>query len=141
MPILEYHLAEDRYGDEQLERLLVRSSHLYAEILESPVERVRVYAHFFKPAHMAVGGRRVAAGAPDAPHFRFLVLEGRPLEQCHRLLEGFTDLVVEILLADRALVRGACWPVPPQHWSIAGTPASVARAAEVAARVQDLRQA
>lgn len=136
MPILEYHLAEGRYGDEQLEQLLVRSSHLYATVLESPLERVRVYAHFFKPGHMAVGGRRVAEGAPDAPHFRFLVLEGRPLAQCHRLLEGLTDLMVDILQVDRTLLRGACWPISPQHWSIAGTPASVARAAEIAARAR-----
>ena len=88
---------------------------------------------------MAVGGKLLSQGGPAAPYFHFLVLEGRPIEQCHRLIEGFTDLVVEILRAERSLVRGGCWPIPPQYWGIGGTPASLTRVQEIAARAETLK--
>lgn len=34
----------------------------------------------------------------------------------------------------RLLIECDCWPIPPEDWAIGGTSASVARAAEVAAR-------
>lgn len=134
MPILEYHLAEGRYTDAQIADLLKDSSQLYAETLQSPIERVRVFANVYNPKHVAVAGKLLSEGATPAPYFHFLVLEGRPIEQCHALLTGFTDLVVNILKADRSFVRGGCWPIPPQYWAIAGNPASVTRVQEIAAR-------
>jgi phenylpyruvate tautomerase PptA (4-oxalocrotonate tautomerase family) len=136
MPILEYHLADSRYTDAQIGDLLTASSDLYAKTLESPIERVRVFASFYKPQHVAVGGKLLSQGGLAAPYFHFLVLEGRPIEQCHRLIAGFTDLVVEILRAERSLVRGGCWPIPPQYWGIGGTPASLTRVQEIVARAE-----
>lgn len=136
MPILQFHLAEEQYTDAQVSELLLESSKFYAQVLGSPLDRVRVFAQFYKPAHVAVGGRLISDGAPSAPHFQFLVLEGRPVDECHRLLSGFTDLVVNILHTQRSLVRGGCWPIPPQFWSIGGTPASVLRAQEISARAE-----
>lgn len=134
MPVLTIHLTEGRYSDAQCERLMAETSRLYAEVLRSPIERVRVFVAGYPPQRVAVGGVPVAAGAPDAPYFQFLVLEGRSLEERQRLLTGFTDLIVEILGVPRTLVRGGCWPIAPENWAIAGVPASVQRAAEVAAR-------
>lgn len=134
MPILEYRLTEGRHTDQQVAELLLASARLYAEVLKSPIERVRVVAHMHKPQHAVVAGQLVSEGGPPAPYFHFLVLEGRPVEECQRLISGFTDLVVGTLGVDRSLVRGGCWPIPPQYWGIAGTPASVMRAQEIAAR-------
>lgn len=134
MPILEFHLAEGRYTDVQVAALLTASSKQYAEVLGSPIERVRVFAHMVKPQYVAVGGKLVSEDGALAPYFHFLVLEGRPLDECQRLLAGFTDLIVDILECDRTLVRGACWPVPPRYWAIGGTPASIERAREIDAR-------
>ena len=53
------------------------------------------------------------------------------MDQRQRLLVGFTNLLVEILGVDRALVRGQCKRVAPEEWSIGGTPASEQRAAEI----------
>lgn len=136
MPILEYHLVENAYTDAQCEQLLVESSRLYAEVLKSPIERVRVFIHLHKPAMVATGGVPLNRGGKSAPYFHFLVLQGRPLEERHALLMGFTDLVVNLLGAERSLVRGGCWPIPPEDWCIGGVPASVTRAAEVQARAQ-----
>lgn len=134
MPILEYHLADNCYSDSQIKELLVSSSHLYAKVLACPLDRVRVFVNFYQKKHMAVAGELMSEGGMEAPYFHFLVLEGRPIEQCHQLLEGFTDLVVELLKVDRSWVRGGCWPIPAQYWAIGGQSASLMRANEIKAR-------
>jgi 4-oxalocrotonate tautomerase len=136
MPILDIQLVEGQYSDAQCERLLLEASRYYAQALKSPIERVRVFLQMIPCRHAAVGGQLVSAGAPAAPYFQFLVLQGRSLEERQTLLRGFTDLIVDILGADRRLVRGACWPIDPENWAIAGVPASVQRAAEVQARAE-----
>ena len=62
------------------------------------------------------------------------MLEGRAAEQRRRLLEAFTDLLVDLLGVDRKLVRGRIIQVSPDDWAIGGVPASVARRSEIAAR-------
>lgn len=134
MPIVEFQLPRDSYSDEQIGRLLLAASASYAEILQSPLERVRAFAQLLDPQHVAVGGKLLCSGGTPAPYFRCLVLAGRPVEQSQALLAAFTDHCVEILGAERALVRGACWPIPAEYWAIGGTPASILRKAELAAR-------
>lgn len=140
MPILEYRLAEGQHTDAQVADLLLASARLYAEVLKSPLDRVRVAAFTYKPQHAVVGGQLVSEGGASAPWFHFLVLEGRPLDECQALITGFTDLVVSTLGVERSLVRGGCWPIAPQYWGIAGTPASVMRAKEIAARAEVVGQ-
>ena len=134
MPIVHFHLADQRYDEQQCSRLLELASETYAEVLNCPLERVRVYLQFYATKHLAVAGKVLRDAGADAPYFHFLVLEGRPLEERHRLLARFTQLLVDVLGADPALIRGACCPVHPEDWSIAGTPASLVRAREIAAR-------
>jgi len=136
MPILEYHLAEDCYSDQQVKELLESSSELYAKVLACPIERVRVFANFYKKQHIAVAGKLMTEGGEPAPYFHFLVLEGRPIESCHELLTRFTDLVANILKVERSWIRGGCWPIPPQYWAIGGHPASLVRAVEIASRIE-----
>jgi len=131
MPILQYHLVDQRYTDAQVGELLIASSTLYADVLKSPIERVRVFAQFYQPQHMAVAGKLLSGGGTPAPYFHALVLAGRPLDERHRLLTGFIDHVVDLLQADRSTVRGGCWPIPLEYWAISGTPASITRAAEI----------
>lgn len=135
MPIVKYYLVEGRHSDAAIGQLLTRSCGLFAEVLECPIDRVRAFAHEFRPATVCVGGELASDGAADAPYFRFMLLAGRSVEQRQRLLTGFTDLLVECLGVERAGVRGGMWLVEPENWAIAGTPASVARKSEVDARV------
>ena len=114
--------------------MLLESSQLYAKVLRCPMDRVRAYVQLYPQRLVAVAGELVSEGAADAPYFHFLVLEGRSLAERHALLTGFTDLLVEGLGVERSGARGGCWPIPPEDWAIGGTPASVVRAAEVAAR-------
>lgn len=136
MPIVDFHLVEDQYTEQQCETLLKKSSELYAAVLNSPIERVRVFIHWHKPGSVAVAGVPINQGGSAAPYFYCLVLEGRPVQQKHQLLTGFTDLLEDILQVERSLIRGACWPIPPEDWCIGGVPASELRAAEIKARAQ-----
>ncbi|MCH9829415.1 MAG: tautomerase family protein [Gammaproteobacteria bacterium] len=136
MPIVSFHLTEGRSQPEQQARLLTEASQLYAQVLQSPLERVRAYIHSFPETRVAVAGVLARDDAPDAPYFEFFVLDGRPFDQCSRLMGGFTDLLVRILGARRDLIRGCCRRIDPQDWSIGGVPASVLRAAEIDARAR-----
>ncbi|MBN9107493.1 MAG: tautomerase family protein [Pseudonocardia sp.] len=130
MPIFEVHLVAGRHPPERLAELLRALSARYAEILESPVERVRGFVTAHPAAHVVAGGE---VGV-EAPYVTALVLRGRPVEQRHRLIAAFTDVVVDVLGAARASVRVRIEQVDPDEWGIAGVPASAARATEIAAR-------
>ncbi|MBK7622968.1 MAG: tautomerase family protein [Kineosporiaceae bacterium] len=134
MPVVTFHLVAGRHNPDAVAELLRRACALFAEVLESPIDRVRAFATLHEPELACVGGRMVADGAPEAPFFQFALLAGRPLDHRHRLLAGFTDLLVEVLGTDRALVRGGIWLVDPEDWAIGGVPAAVLRRAEVEAR-------
>ena len=134
MPILTVQLKKDAWTREQLSEFMQEASELYAAALECPVDRVRVFLNLHEPEHVAVAGRITSDSGAQAAYFEFLALEGRPLEQRHQLLEGFTDLLQNVLGIERSVIRGACRNVAPEDWAIAGTPASVARQEEIEAR-------
>lgn len=134
MPIAHFHLVDGAYSTEQRRRLLTEASRCYAEVLDSPVERVRTFAVRYAPEDVATGDSLVADGGTPAPYFTAIVLAGRPVEQRQQLAARFTDLIVEILGVSRSLVRGQVVEVNPDNWYIAGTAASANRASEIAAR-------
>ncbi len=134
MPIVNFHLVSLQTSPQQDERLLKEASKLYSEVLRSPIDRVRAFITAHPAVQFAVAGDLVSRNGLHAPYFEFIVLEGRPLEERHRLMAGFTDLLVDILGVRRDLVRGSCRRIEPIDWSIGGVPASVLRADEVAAR-------
>ncbi|PKO94138.1 MAG: 4-oxalocrotonate tautomerase [Betaproteobacteria bacterium HGW-Betaproteobacteria-10] len=134
MPILNFHLIQGQHAPAQVETLLLKASALFAEVLACPIDRVRVFATEHAPQHFCIGGKLVSQHEQVAPYFSFIVLEGRSQEDRQRLLGGFTDLVVDILGAPRANVRGGIVPVAPSDWSIGGVLASELRQAEIEAR-------
>ncbi|MGB4063785.1 MAG: tautomerase family protein [Azonexus sp.] len=135
MPILNFHLVQGQHAAVQIETLLLKASALFAEVLACPIDRVRVFVTEHPPQHACIGGQLVNRRAQVAPYFSFIVLEGRSQADRQRLLAGFTDLVVDILGAPRANVRGGIVPVAPSDWSIGGSLASELRQAEIEARL------
>lgn len=133
MPIVRFHLVEGQTTAAQEAALLKAASRFYADVLQSPIDRVRAFIQTCPPQRCATGGELVADGAPPAPYFEFLALEGRSLEQRQTLLAGFADLLVEHVGAERALIRGRCERVEPEEWGVGGVPASLARKEHVAA--------
>ncbi len=134
MPVLVIHLLENSCSDAQCEALLLAASRLYAQVLNSPIERVRAFITPHRAAHVAVGGVMARDASLSAPYFEFLVLEGRSIDERQQLLAGFTELIVNELGVERHMVRGGCWPIAPENWAIGGVPASELRAGEVRAR-------
>ncbi|HMV54395.1 MAG TPA: tautomerase family protein [Rhodocyclaceae bacterium] len=141
MPIVNFHLVEGMTTSDQNERLLVGACRLYADVLGAPVDRIRAFITTHSPDQFAAGGDLACNNGVHAPFFDFIVLEGRPLEHRQRLHVGFTDLIVDVLGVPRAVVRGGCRRVDPEDWSIGGTLASEARAAEIRARAEAAAQA
>lgn len=134
MPIATFHTIG--CTTQQRRRLLEEGSVVYADVLGSPVERVRVYVTDHEPDAVAVGGRVVADGAPAAPYFTAVVLEGRPAEQRARLLAALTSLAADVLAIDASAVRGHIVQVSAEDWGIGGTPAAQVRAAEIRQRAE-----
>jgi 4-oxalocrotonate tautomerase family enzyme len=134
VPIVNVHLVDGAHTPDQHERLLGKLSAVYAELLEAPVDRIRAFITLHPSPLWATGGVAASRDHRSAPFFTALVLEGRPVEQRHRLLERFTDVIVDVLGVDRDLVRGLIQTIPPDDWGIGGVPASVKRRAEIEAR-------
>lgn len=134
MPILNVHLVEGLHTPEQERTLLETMSTVYAQVLESPVERVRAYLTPHRPQHWATGAVTALDRPRSAPYFTAIVLSGRPAEQRVRLLAELTDALVEILGVERGDVRGRIIQADPQDWGIGGVPAATVRGDEIAAR-------
>ncbi len=134
MPILTYHLVHGQHDDDALAALLTRSAALFADVTETPVDRIRVMVDERSPKRVCVGDSLVSESGASAPFFTFWLMKGRPIEQAHQLLAGFTDLLADTLGVERSSVRGVVTMVEPEHWAIAGVPASVVRQKEIDAR-------
>lgn len=135
MPILQIHLAEGHPTD-VISELALKCSATYAEIMNAPIERVRVFVNEYPKTHVAAGGELASNGAMDAPFFSALALEGRPIEDRQAVLARITDVIVDVLHVDREWVRGMVHVVHPENWGIAGVPASEARKSEIEARAE-----
>lgn len=135
MPVIHLHLAEGLLAPAQEGELLQQAAQVYARLLEAPVDRIRAILHVHALHRVCVAGQPVTADpATQAPFFECLLLAGRSEAMRHAVLAAFTDLLAALPGVDRSRIRGFCHEVPPANWAIAGQPASVARAAEVAAR-------
>ncbi|ATQ31356.1 tautomerase family protein [Rhodococcus ruber] len=141
MPVAHFHLVDGAYTAGQRRRLLADASRCYAEVLDSPIERVRAFVVRYDPDDVATSGTVIADGGTPAPYFTAIVLAGRPIAQRQELAARFTDLIVEILGAPRESVRGRIVEADPVNWFIAGDPAAAARADEVAARAATTQRA
>jgi 4-oxalocrotonate tautomerase family enzyme len=136
MPIVKFHLADKDISDGQIESVIEQATQIYAGVLDSPVERIRVFVDLFAPKLIGVGGKLVSKGGKNAPFFEFIVMKDRTLAQRQAIAEQFTDMLATTLKVDKADIRGNCYTVEPENWSIAGSLASQIRQAEIAARAQ-----
>ena len=67
VPVLEVHLVEGDHAPAELARLLEAASRRYAEVLESPLERIRAHATLHAREHWAVAARRAARPRRTSP--------------------------------------------------------------------------
>ncbi|HNP56604.1 MAG TPA: tautomerase family protein [Gordonia sp. (in: high G+C Gram-positive bacteria)] len=132
MPVAHFHIPAGRFTAAQERKLLIDASTTYSRVLDSPIERVRVFVVRYDPSCVAVAGH-VDSGV-DAPYFTAIVLAGRPAAQRQALLEALTAVIVDALGVAPDAVRGQIVEVLPENWGIAGRPASAVRSGEIAAR-------
>ena len=133
MPFLRVDLAAP--VDPALRReLLRRTAELFAEITESPVDRIRTQVHELPADSYAVGGVAIAESGIQAPFITLDVLAGRPAGQRMALVVRMSALVAEMVGVEPDRVRLRINEVDPLHWGIGGVPASRARLTEIEQR-------
>jgi len=133
MPFLRVDLAAP--VDPELKReLLQRTAALFAELTESPIDRIRTQVHELPADSFAVGGVPIAESGVQAPFITLDLLEGRPPEQHRALIEQMSALVGALVGVEPERVRLRINEVKPSGWGIGGVQASVLRQREIEAR-------
>lgn len=143
MPLIAIDVVEG-LGPERHRALVREVSAVVAEVIESPVERLRVRVNAVPLDQWGVGGVPAAevAGAgtfPDAeqaPMIAIDLLQGRPESEHVVLLARVSATVAEIVGCGVDRVRMRINEVPPALWGIGGVPAAAERADEVKRRRQ-----
>jgi phenylpyruvate tautomerase PptA (4-oxalocrotonate tautomerase family) len=117
------------------------------DVLGAPADRLEVWVNEIPGDLWAFDGG--LADEKFAEHGRFAVetpfvqctlLAGRPVELMQRFMAAVTDAVAGAIGADPQRVRVQIELADPDLWSIGGVPASIKRAAELAARAQQQQQ-
>jgi 4-oxalocrotonate tautomerase family enzyme len=133
MPFLRVDLAAP-VAPEVKRDLLRRTAELFAEIIESPVDRIRTQVHELPGGSFAVGGVPIAESHAQAPFITLDLFKGRPAEQHTALIERMSRLVADIVGAPIERVRLRINEVEPGCWGISGVPADQLRKTEIDAR-------
>ena len=133
MPFLRVDLAAPVQPELKSE-LLRRTAELFAEITESPIDRIRTQVHELPADSFAIGGVAIAESEVQAPFITLDLLEGRPIEQHTALIERMSALVADLVGVELERVRLRINVVPTTSWGIAGVPASELRKVEIERR-------
>ena len=140
MPIANIHVLAG-HPRPVLQQLLREASATLARVIESPVDRLQVWITEVDPGLYAIAGEpadQVLQHTPRAqaeiPLIRMALMEGRPTEKLHAVMAAMTEVTARVLGGDPMRVRVQIDHVAPDRWAIGGQPASVLRAAELAAR-------
>jgi len=136
MPITVVNIQCDRYQDSDIENFVNAVCAFKAQVLESPIDRIRVIVNDCPAKYISVGGVLASKSDVGAPFYESFLLEGRPTSQQQAVLAGIADLLAEHLGENKNVIRGIIRMVPPEHWGIAGKPAAGVRSDEIEARKQ-----
>lgn len=124
-----------------LKRLVTECSDTLARVLDAPKDRLEVWITEVEPALWGLSGvpadevlTETNRAEREMPFIRMVLLQGRPVEQHHRLIREMTDAVARVLQMNPDRIRVQIDEVHPDRWGIGGVPASVRRAAEIKAR-------
>jgi len=70
----------------------------------------------------------------EMPLIKMILMEGRTVEQLHRVIAELTSITARLMDVDAERIRVHIEHAHPDRWGIGGVPASIRRAAELAAR-------
>lgn len=129
------------HPEEKLKRVVRECSETLARVIDAPLDRLEVWVTEVEPALWGLRGVPADEVLPTAvraevemPFVRMVLLQGRAVEQHHRLIREITDAVARALEMKPDRIRLQIDEVHPDRWGIGGVPASIKRAAEIAAR-------
>lgn len=128
---------------EQLKNWVRETSRAVAEILEAPLDRLEIWVTEVDPELWGICGipasevlEAQSRRQSEMPLIKMVLLEGRSVAQHHRLIAELTAITARLLDVEQARIRMQIDQVQADRWGIGGVPASVRRAAEIAARQQ-----
>ena len=140
MPVANIHVLAG-HPRPLLKQLVREASATLARVISAPADRLQVWITEIDPELYAIGGEpadEVLAHTPRAeaeiPFIRMVLMEGRPAETLHQVMAELSAVTARILGSNPQRVRVHIDFTEPDRWAIGGVPASVARAAELAAR-------
>jgi len=140
MPVANIHVLAG-HPRPVLKQLLREASATFARVIEAPPDRLQVWITEVDPELYAIAGEpadevleHTPRGQAEIPLIRMALMEGRPVEMLHRVMAEMSAVVARNLGGDPKRVRVQIDHVNADRWAIGGVPASVARAAELAAR-------
>ena len=142
MPVAQINLLKGHSPD-ALRQILAGVSEVMSRILKAPKDRLIVRIVESDPALWAIGGipasEALASGRREEleiPFVQMVLMEGRPKEQFHALIETITEIVARCTGIAPSRVRIHIALAHPDNWGIGGIPASIARAKELEARAR-----
>ncbi len=140
MPVANIHVLAG-HPRSVLKQLVREASATLAHVLSAPVDRLQVWITEIDPELYAIAGDpadEVLARTPRAeaeiPFIRMALMEGRSVELLHDVMAEMSATTARVLGSDPQRVRVQIDLVHADRWAIGGVPASVVRAAELAAR-------
>ena len=142
MPVAHINLLKG-HSPEALRQIIVEVSDAMSRILAAPKDRLIVWISEAEPALWGIGGipasEALASGTHqelEIPFVQMVLMEGRPKEQLHSLMEAITEIVSRCTGTSRDRIRIHIASAHPDNWSIGGVPASISRAKELAERAR-----
>ncbi|MGI9246575.1 MAG: tautomerase family protein [Steroidobacteraceae bacterium] len=140
MPMAHLNLLRG-HPRESLKEVVRQVSAAMIRVLDAPADRLEVWITEVDPDLWGVRGVPASEAllsepmsAIEMPFVQLVLMQGRPLAQLHALMAEITDVLVRVLGCERERIRVHIADADPDKWGIGGQPASVRRAAELAAR-------
>lgn len=140
MPVANLHVLAG-HPRENLKQWVRETSNALSDVLAAPMDRLEVWVSEIDPDLWGIGGipaSEVLQQTPrhdaEMPFIRMVLMEGRTVEQLHRVIAELNAITARLLAVDPERIRIYIAHAHPDRWGIGGVPASVRRAAELAGR-------
>ncbi len=140
MPVAHINLLKG-HSRLVLQQIIAETSDAMARILEAPKDRLLVWITEHDPGLWGVAGApaeqalaRAAREDVEMPFVQMVLMEGRPKEQHHRMIEEISAIIHGALGTDKNRIRIHIASANPDFWGIGGVPSSISRAKEIEAR-------
>ena len=142
MPVAHINVLQG-HSKETLKKVIHDVSHVMIDVLAAPKDRLEVWVTEIDPDLWGIEGEPASEvlktkprGQVEMPYVEMVLMEGRPIEQHHKIITQVTDVIVKHLGTDRGRIRVHIANCKPDNWGIGGTAAAILRKAEIEARAK-----